>query len=657
MRLALVTCFNADWQFGKIPSPYVPLNLLGLAAVARRSGHDPVVMDPTLALTEGRVTDGPDFHRQVAELICASGPEVVGLTTMCNSYPQTLTLARWCRELDPTVRILLGGPQASVVDVATLREFGWIDAIVRNEADRSLVQVLDRWAAGGDLAGVAGTTWRGADCALVREPAAPLLQDLDELPFPAYDLYPFDRIPVGFAPVEAGRGCPYGCTFCSTNVFFNRDYRIKSPTRLIAEMRHLRDTWGLTRFDLVHDMLTVDQRWVRAFCAALVDGGYGFEWACSARTDRVDDDLLATMAAAGCRGMFFGVETGSQRMQPLVRKRLRIDHVLPVIRSGTERGITCTGSMIVGFPEETVDDAVASLDLALDILQLSPDTHAQMHLLAPLVGSPLYESHRDDLQFDGHSSDISLFLLDEEEIATVTRHRDIFPSFYHIPTPHLDRELAKAISAITYTCPTLFIALRQSGADLRQVLTDWTSWQRRHVGPEKLQPDYYLSAFVPDLCRYLEVEVLASLGPAAPVVRDLMAYTEVRYTLQRRPTGDRPVFRAFDCDVRALTASLRTGGGLDVEHVASDLLFVSLTAPRGRGYAVLEVSVPRSPDALVRPGDRLEIRDPVRQLLSRPELIIRNTSQRRAFAAKHHLTERHLTVLGLRQEAATAATG
>ncbi|MFE9883309.1 B12-binding domain-containing radical SAM protein [Streptomyces sp. NPDC005784] len=657
MRLALVTCFNADWVFGKVPSPYVPLNLLGLAAVARRSGHDPVVVDPTLALTDGLVTDGPDFHRQVAEIICSSRPDVVGLTTMCNSYPQTLTLARWCRELDPTVRILLGGPQASVVDVATMREFGWIDAIARNEADRSLVQVLDRWAAGDDLTGVAGATWRGADGNVVREPAAPLLHDLDDLPFPAYDLYPFERATVALAPVEAGRGCPYGCTFCSTNVFFNRDYRIKSPARLIAEMRHLRDTYGFTRFDLVHDMLTVDQRWVRAFCAALLDGGDGFEWACSARTDRVDDALLTTMAAAGCRGMFFGVETGSQRMQPLVRKRLRIDHVLPVIRSGTERGISCTGSMIVGFPEETLDDAIDSLDLALDILQLSPDTQAQMHLLAPLVGSPLYESHRDELLFDGHSSDISLFLLDEEEIATVTRHPDIFPSFYHIPTPHLDRDLAKAISAITYTCPTLFLALRRAGADLRQVLMGWTRWLHRHVGPERLRPDYYMYAFVPDLCRYLEAEVLESLGPTTPVLRDLMAYIEVRYTLQRRLSGAQTEFHTFDCDVRALTGSLRTGGDLDVERVASDLLFVNLTASRERGFAFLEVSVPRGGDALVRPGDRLEIRDPVRQLLSRPELIIRNTSQRRAFAAKHHLTERHLTALGLRREPAAAVAG
>lgn len=657
MRLALVTCFNADWHYGRVPSPYVPLNLLGLAAMARQQGHDPIVVDQTLALVDGQVTDQTDFHQQVAELICALQPDVVGLTTMCNSYPQTLTLARRCRELDPTMKIMLGGPQTTVVDVETMQRFPWIDAIVRNEADQALSQVLGQWDAGGDLAGVPGTTWRRPDGEVVRNPAAPLLRDMDELPFPAYDLYPFDRVNVSLAPVEAGRGCPYGCTFCSTNVYFNRRYRIKSPNRLIAEMRHLQTIYGFHRFDLVHDMLTVDRRWVHEFCDALREGEHEFEWGCSARTDRVDEALLSTMAEAGCRGIFFGVESGSQRMQPIMQKRLQVDNVLPVVRSCVDHDISCTGSMIVGFPDETVDDALASFELALDILELSPDTQAQMHLLAPLVGSPLYEKHRKELRFDGHSSDISLFLLDDHEVETVTRHPAIFASFYYIPTPHLERELAKAISAATYTCPTLFIALRQAGADMREVLTGWTRWQHRHVGRDQLKPDYYMYGFGAHLCRYLEAEVLGSLTRTSPFLPDLVAYFEVRYALQRGLIQDRTTFRTFEYDVQALTGALRTGGGPDAEHVASDLLFVNLTVARERGYVFLEVKVPRGPDALVRPGDVLEVRDPVRQLLSRPELIIRNTSQRRAFAAKHHLTERHLEGLRLQRVPLGAGTG
>ncbi len=322
-------------------------------------------------------------------MILDQEPEVVGLTTMCNSYPQTLALARECRALDPTVKIVLGGPQATVVDLQTMERFGWCDAIVRNEADSSPRQVLGRWAGGDDLEGVPGVTWRRPDDAIVRNVDAPLPQDLDSLPYPAFDRYPLDQVQVGLAPIEAGRGCPYACTFCSTNEYFNRRYRIKSPQRLIAEMSFLHEQYGVDRFDLVHDMLTVDRRWVQKFCHALLDGGCEFRWGCSARVDRVDD-ALSEMAAAGCVGIFFGVETGSQRMQSLVHKHLELDRVMPVMRTCINHDMAPTGSFIIGFPDETIDDAFDSFHMALDILQCSPRTQAQMHLLAPLVGSPLY---------------------------------------------------------------------------------------------------------------------------------------------------------------------------------------------------------------------------------------------------------------------------
>lgn len=648
MKLVLLTCFNADWSHGRIPAPYVPLNLLGLAAVARDHGHQPVIVDQTLALRDGIAADGPGFHRQIAEIVAEEAPDVIGLTTMCNSYPQSLALARECRNANPAARIVLGGPQATVVDIDSIREFGWLDAILRNEADRSFVDVLARWGNGDDdLTGIGGVTWRGPGGRVERSPDAAALHDMDELPYPAYDLYPFDRVDVGAAPVEAGRGCPYGCSFCSTNVYFKRRYRIKSPDRLVAEMRFLHDRYGFDRFDLVHDMLTVDSRWVRQFCASLVASTCSFAWGCSARTDRVDDDLLSVMAEAGCVGMFFGVESGSQRMQPIVRKRLTIDDVVPVIRSCVEHGIAPTGSFITGFPDETVDDAMRSLDLALDILEISPITQAQMHLLAPLPGSPLYAQHRNEIEFDGHSSDISLFLLDEQEIDLVRKHPDIFPSFYHIPTPHLDREFTKAISAATYTCHMLFLALRRAGADLRSLLTGWTEWKDRSLPADRMGQNYYMSLFGLDFCLYLREEVLDELVRSAPHLIDFVGYFEVRFALQRGILGEGITFRRFDVDVRALMAAMRGGAAEIAPGGPCDLLFVDLARSTECGYAFLEVVVPRTSDALVCPGDRLEIRDPVRQVLERPELIIRNNTQRRAFAAKHHLTDRQKRALGL----------
>ncbi len=652
MKIALVTCFNADWHRGRIPHPYIPLNLLSLGATLRNAGHEVVVIDQTLLLTQGKVDDGPAFHDQAARIIAEERADVVGLTTMCNSYPQTLRLAQRYRHHDPAAKLILGGPQATVVDEATLREFPWIDAVVRNEADVSLLELVDCWAQGYSDINVLGVTWRDRNGQIHRNANAPLLQDMDLLPFPAYDLYPVHQTGEKLIPVEAGRGCPYGCTFCSTNLFFNRRYRIKSPERLIAEMQFLYDTYGYADFDLVHDMMTVDRRWVDAFCEALIGEKHQFKWGCSARVDRVDQELLAKMSEAGCMGMFFGVETGSQRLQPIVKKKLDVAEVLPIMRACVDLNIGPTGSMITGFPEETIDDMLDSFNLALDILQISPNTRAQMHMLAPLVGSPLYNQYKDQLHFDGHSSDISLFLLSDDEIEMVRRYPDIFPNFYYIPTLHLDRDLVKLASAGVYTCADLFMALRFVGADIKTTMTGWIAWQRSHVPQERIGQDYYMYYFGMDFCRYLRAEVLASLSDQAPFLIDLVNYFELRYALQRGHMASTTTFQRFDYDVQHFIKQLREGKPLlPPERQPSDLLFINFFAAAEYGYAYLEVKVPRNDNPPVLPGDELEVRDLIKQLVTRPNIIIRNNTQKRIFATKHHLTHDDLQAMRLLQVA------
>ncbi len=412
MKVTLVTCFNADWQYGRVPRPYIPLNLLCLGACLGDHGHEVEIVDQTLALLQGKASDGPEFHNQVAELILSTRPDVIGFTTMCNSYPQTLTLARHCRTMDGATRIVLGGPQATAVDVETLHHFPWIDAVMCGEADYIFPALINRWKNDDPLdQSLLGVTWRDAGGHVHRNQKPSLLQDMDRLPFPAYDLYPVDLVDSSRIPIEAGRGCPFECTFCSTNLFFSRRYRIKSPERLVAEMTFLHEHYGYTDFDLVHDMLTVDQRWVHQFSRILIEQGYAYHWGCSARVDCVTPELLAEMAEAGCTGIFFGIETGSQRLQPIVKKKLHTEQVLPTLRTCLQHTMAPTASFITGFPDETMEDALDSLHMALDVFRLSSKTKSQMHMLAPLVGSPLYAEHRDALRFDGHSSDISLSCL------------------------------------------------------------------------------------------------------------------------------------------------------------------------------------------------------------------------------------------------------
>src|SRR5260370_40861411 len=126
-------------------------------------------------------------------------------------------------------------------------------------------------------------------------------------------------------------------------------------------MKAIKETYGIKSFDLIHDMFTVDRKKVLAFCNAVEESGEHFYWSCSARTDCVDDELISRMAKAGCDGVFFGIDAGSERMQDIIKKGLDVNEAAARVKRTNQHGIKTTVSLITGFPEETKDDLRATI--------------------------------------------------------------------------------------------------------------------------------------------------------------------------------------------------------------------------------------------------------------------------------------------------------
>src|SRR5262249_40976096 len=164
---------------------------------------------------------------------------------------------------------------------------------------------IDALATRRSLAALPGITFRQHG-EILRNPDAPLASDPTALPFPPFLLFPAPRFCL-HVPLNLGPGCPFPCTFFSTNDFFRRRFRLKGPARMIAEMRRVRQTYGISSFELVHDMFTVDRKRVEAFCEALLESQEEFTWGCSARTDCIDEALIALMATAAARRLLFAL--------------------------------------------------------------------------------------------------------------------------------------------------------------------------------------------------------------------------------------------------------------------------------------------------------------------------------------------------------------
>ena len=268
---------------------------------------------------------------------------------------------------------------------------------------------------------------------MICNPSSPIIEDLDQLPVPAYDCYPIRELELAAIRVEAGRGCPFSCTFCSTASFFGRSYRLKSTARLLAEMDGLNSIYGFNVFKLNHDLFTVNRKKVVEFCHAMLERDY--TWSCSARVDCVDPDLLELMWEAGCRDIYFGIESGSARMQAICRKRLDLDLVEPTLDITSRLGIRTVTSFITGYPEEEKEDQDSTLNLAARLL-CRPDrlNESQLHLLAPEPGTQLTAQYGKQLFYDGYITDFNFPWLESDDRSLLVGDPVIFANHHYFPS-------------------------------------------------------------------------------------------------------------------------------------------------------------------------------------------------------------------------------
>lgn len=408
------------------------LGLISLAAVAEGLGHTAAILDPKIGLVQGNIAWGRTVYRQIAEWILSESPDVVGFTSLGCNFICTSKVAQYVKSFAPDVQVWLGGPHATILHQEILTDFPHFDVIARGEAETILPHLLNA-VPDKSFAGIAGITYRSSD-GVVANPPSTMIMDLDTLPAPAYDKYPIKELGLRSLAVEAGRGCPFSCTFCSTAPFFGRRYRLKSAEKMVAELDFLHATYGISDFSLTHDLFTVNKVKVHEFCDLVENRGY--RWACSARMDCVDEKLLERMGQAGCKSIYYGVEAGSAALQSKIKKRLDLELFHPILNTTLRKGMRPTVSFITGFPEETHEDQMATVDLLGECF-MHPKGHriiSQLHLLAPEPGTELFAKLKDELMYDGFVSDQIFPTMEEDDEEIMKTHPEIFMTHYYFPT-------------------------------------------------------------------------------------------------------------------------------------------------------------------------------------------------------------------------------
>jgi len=315
-------------------------------------------------------------------------PEIIGITAATNTIEEAYDIANLAKNKD--ILIVVGGPHPSIMPEQVLKECNSIDISVIGEGEYTMLEIAQKLP----FEKIKGICYRKNKTAHRNEPR-PLIQNLDELPFPARDLLPLDKYwspgirKYPFATMVTSRGCPYNCSFCVNYTVAGKKFRSRSPESVLAEIDELVNKYKIKELNILDDNFTVIPNRVEKICDELAKRKYDLIWKTGngIRADCVNEALIKRMKDAGCYLVAFGIESGNKDILKKVNKGETLEQIEDAVRWSQKAGLLTEGFFIIGNEdddEKTITDTVNfAKKLDLDI--------AQFQVFIPLPGSAYFE--------------------------------------------------------------------------------------------------------------------------------------------------------------------------------------------------------------------------------------------------------------------------
>jgi anaerobic magnesium-protoporphyrin IX monomethyl ester cyclase len=383
---AHIILVNPPYPSGAPQSIFIPLGIGYLAAVLEKNGYNVDVIDCQVLKPTRRELQDEFIKRQ---------PDVVGVASATLTYNPALQIVKTAKEVAPNCVTLLGGPHVTVMDEQSLADAPEVDIVVRGEGEKTVLE-LAQLVSESNLKGlgeVAGITFR-KDGQIVRTRDRPFIQNLDQLPFPAYKYFPISKYRFfgkTYLPIITSRGCPFQCTFCLASRMCGKKFRARSPKNVVDELEWLRDTYGADAFTFYDDTFTFDRKRTLVICEEMKSRKMDLPWDCRTRVDRVSKEVLAKMRSANCQLIHFGVESGSQKMLDAMKKGTTVEQNERAIVWAKEVDIFVAISVVIGYPGETTD----TLGQTLDFIRKTEPDYVYVCVAIPYPGTELYNLLKD----------------------------------------------------------------------------------------------------------------------------------------------------------------------------------------------------------------------------------------------------------------------
>lgn len=343
-----------------------------------------------------KIIDGSALEMSWEELekeIPNYSPDIIAVTAVTPTIKQALKTARIAKRTCPDSYVVMGGYHPTFTYNEILKN-DFIDIVICGEGEYTMLELVETIENGGDLRKV-----KGIATSEFKTPPRPIIENLDEIPFPARHLLPMDKykvlnikLPTG--TMISGRGCPFHCSFCASSAMHGHNLRLRSSENIVDEMEHLVSKYDAQNIAFMDDTFTFKKSRVEEICNEIKERDLDMMWGCTARVDTLSKDILKKMRDAGCITIFVGVESGNQQNLDKLNKNITIERIKATFELTKKLGVRTIASAVLGMPGDTRE----SIERTIKFVKGLNPSYAIFSLATPYPGTDFYMNvARDDL--------------------------------------------------------------------------------------------------------------------------------------------------------------------------------------------------------------------------------------------------------------------
>ncbi len=398
---------------------YMPVGLAYVSSALRAAGFDVKVIDafaerPRQARRDGKFTLMGLRDAEVLEQFPEDSGLVIIFALNLTNHIATANILQTTKQYRPELPVVILENTQAVTAYALKNVMGEFfdlgaDYVLMGEGEHRAVDLVQAlWGQGGHKS---LDQLDGLGSRAFFNPPENVIQDLDDLPFPAWDLFPLEnywklRFAHGpqrdnrYLPLLTSRGCPYPCKFCVVPSTNDQKWRARSAVNVVDEIEFCVNTFGVREFHIEDLDPTISDKRIREIAEEILSRELEITWKIVAGT-KVEtirsEETIDLMAKSGCKYISISPETGSPRVLKLMRKPFDLDHAVRLVKRMNQVGIRSQACFVLGFPGETDEDLQMTWDMVHDLTKKGVDEIA-LFIITPVPGSAIYE------EFQGYAS-------------------------------------------------------------------------------------------------------------------------------------------------------------------------------------------------------------------------------------------------------------